>query len=155
MTLRQNIELAFADRVRPGLVISKPFPETPEEKDAFAFQGVDWKAVTWEHWDKYPDAAYAFSPEAFKYYLPSILSTSIAHPEMWMQAADAILGVLDRSPDSANWDEFLLTRLFGLREAEYEVISQWVAAMKLTTSYAEIDFDRAYASVEILLEKST
>lgn len=42
-------------------------------------------------------------PEAFIYYLPSIIRVAVINPGQWLGVVDALLRVLDRSP-THHWD---------------------------------------------------
>lgn len=107
--------------------------------------------IYWEDWDSHPDAFYAFVPEAFIYYLPSILASTVKQPESWLQSADALLGILDRSAEVDHWDAFITTRLLGLKAPEYEVIKAWLLSISSRTDLVDEDsLMRAYETVDLL-----
>lgn len=155
VTLLRQIEQAFGDRPKPSKLVEERVPVTPEQRDALWFGGRDWRDVTWSDWESHRDAVYAFMPEAFAYYLPSILALSYGHPDQWFAPADGLLQVLNRSPVVEYWDAFITTRLVGLRAAEYEVLKEWLLSLSgHKDSDTEDALSRAFDTVN-LLQKET
>jgi|JI6StandDraft_1071083.scaffolds.fasta_scaffold170594_2 hypothetical protein len=155
MNFHEKVEQAFKHRPKPVNVIGISGPLTTEYVDALWFTDRDWKEITWEDWELHRDAVYAFTPEAFAYYLPSILILSSQRPTEWFWPADALLQVLDRSPTVAYWDDFLLTRFMGLRVAEYEVLSEWLVYLSEHESFAAPEtLARSFDTIN-LLQKET
>jgi hypothetical protein len=151
MTLFRQIEHAFAHWPKPHRLIQMRDPVTPEQEDAIRFTDRDWREITWDDWERSPDALYAFTPEAFVYYLPSVLSVAAGNPERWLAAADALLRVLDRSPETYHWDAFISKRLVGLETEEYEVIKIWLLSLSGRGNYVTEDaLMRSYETVELL-----
>lgn len=151
MNLCKQIEQAFAHRGKPNNVVERRDPVTPEQEDALNFQGRDWREISWQEWERNRDAFFAFTPDAFAYYLPSILSITSQEKAKWLTAADSFLRVLDRSPNIHHWDNFIVTRLIGLEISEFEAIKAWL----LSLSGREPDFDedlltRAYETIDLL-----
>ena len=131
MALRAEIDRAFAHRSRPSSLVEKRSPVTPEQEDALWFADRNWQDIRWQDWQEHPDAFYAFVPQAFVYYLPSILLGSMDAPSGQLQAGEALLGILDRSPEDFNWDSFITNRLLGLTLAEYDVLKLWTNSPKV------------------------
>src|SRR5437868_1093142 len=77
MNLLSQISTAFSVRVSPVTVIPPSHPTTHEYIEALHFQGRDWRAITCDEWASYSDAIYAFSPSAFCYFLPGMLSSEV------------------------------------------------------------------------------
>lgn len=155
MNLSEKIERAFAARRKPSRLVELRDPVTPEQRDALWFENREWHEITWADWEAHPDAFYAFTPEAFAYYLPSVLALSAQFPDRWFWPADALLQVLDRSPVIEYWDEFLTTRLMGLQAPEYEVLTEWLLALSEHGTVAlEDSLGRAFDTVD-LLQKET
>lgn len=151
MTLQNQIEKAFGERAIPIKLIEIKNPVTPEQKDALWFRGQDWKAIAWEDWDGHPDAIYTFTPEAFAYYLPSIIYLSIQFPDKWFSPVDSLLRVLDRSPVVEYWDSFIVTRLIGLKQEEYQVLKEWILWLSENNPAGlEVDFGRAFDTIDLL-----
>lgn len=155
MTLQAEVERAFAHRERPSKLIESCFPVTPEQRDALWFTDRDWRAIGWQDWERHADAFYAFVPQAFVYYLPSILIGIASAPGGQLQVADALLGVLNRSPEVYHWDAFITKRLLGLEPAEYEVMKAWVVSLSgLPSALDEDDLTRAYETVDLLASET-
>ena len=155
MTLRDNVEQAFAHRQRPSKVIEPRSPVTPEQRDSLWFAGRDWREIGWQDWEGHSDAFYAFVPEAFIYYLPSILVGAMTAPGGQLLAADAFLGVLNRSSEVYHWDAFITTRLLGLEPDEYEVIKAWVLSLSGLPHMPDEDgLTRAYETVDLLARET-
>lgn len=155
MMLHADIEQAFAHRQRPSKVIELRSPVTPEQQDALWFLGRDWREIGWRDWERHSDAFYALVPEAFIYYLPSILIGAMAAPGSQLLAADALLGVLARSPEIYHWDAFITKRLLCLQPDEYKVIKAWVLSLSgLPHMLDEDSLAQAYETVD-LLERET
>jgi hypothetical protein len=94
---------------------------------------------------------YAFTPEAFAYYLPSIVCLSIQFPEKWFFPVDSLLRVLDCSPVVEYWDSFIVTRLIGLKQEEYQVLKEWILWFSENPPAGlEVDFGRAFDTIDLL-----
>jgi hypothetical protein len=156
MNLQQRIKQAFADRAKPTRLIDAQEPVTPDQKDSLWFSGREWQDVTWDDWESHRDALYAFTPEAFAYYLPSILCLSSQSPEKWFWPADSLLQVLDRSPVVEYWDSFILTRLVGLKTPEYEVLKEWLLVLSEQQGInSEDTLGRAFDTVNLLQNETS
>lgn len=153
MDLNLPIEQAFAWRKKPEKVIAPSPATTTEQEDALWFAGRDWRDITAQDWHAHRDAFYAFTPEAFAYYLPSVLRLALQSNAADLLPADALLSILDRSPSIENWDDFLVTRLGTLRPAECNVLKEWVSALRTIPQWASgHSLDRAFDTA-VLLEK--
>lgn len=151
MILLEQIEHVFADRIVPKHLVEEREPVTPEQRDALFFSGKDWREVSWQDWEQHPDAFFAFVPEAFIYYLPSIIRVAVINPGQWLGVVDALLRVLDRSPNPYHWDNFIEKRFVGLRTEEYEVIKDWILSLSGTNIFADEDtLSRCYETTELL-----
>jgi hypothetical protein len=71
-----------------------------DDEDPNWFSGKDWRDLCQDDWEQHYDAVSFFTPEAFAYYLPSILSLT-ADGRCHLLVADQIIGSLDRSPTIA------------------------------------------------------
>jgi len=155
MTIKAQAEKAFGRRHVPKNLVERRSPVTPEQRDAMWFAGKKWQEITREDWEIHADAFFAFLPEAFVYYLPSIVVLSAEMPTQPMLVAGSLLRVLDRDPEVYHWDAFIQPRLVGLEHPEYEVLKAWVLAFSNTGVYGSEDtIVRAYETVE-LLQKET
>lgn len=155
MNLRREIDDAFAGRAQPSNLVEPRSLITPEQRDALAFAGRHWREIGWRDWQSHPDAFYAFAPEAFIFYLPSILLSAMDAPQQQLLASDALIGVLDRSPEPSHWDEFIARRLFDLEPPEYEATKAWVLSRSGAKGvYNEDSLMRAYETLDLLARES-
>ena len=155
MTLRAQVEAAFSMRKNPSLVVEPRSPVTPEQRDAIWFAGRHWREVSWQDWQSHPDAFYSFVPEAFVFYLPSVLIGAMTAPNCELLAADALIGMLDRSPEPYHWDAFMTARLVGLEPAEYEVLKAWLLSRSEEVKTSDEDsLIRAYETVDLLAQET-
>lgn len=151
MNIFQNIENAFSTRKMPIEVVEIGGDITTEKKDAMWFKNRDWREIEWDEWEKYRDAFFSFTPEAFAYYLPSILTLSLKNPDRLFLPAQALLQVLDRSPVVEYWDEFIVTRLFEFNFEEYNIIAEWIEILSDSCLIASDDtLGRAFDTIAIL-----
>lgn len=155
MTIRAQVEEAFKHRTVPKKVVELRSPITPEQSDANWFAGKEWQELTRHDWETHADGFFAFLPEAFVYYLPSILVVSAENPKQPMLVAESLFRILDRSPEPYHWDAFIQPRLVGLEHREYEVLKNWIMVFSNTGTYGSEDtVVRAYETID-LLQKET
>ena len=128
MNLAEKIEQAFASRPKPAQVrIADGVLQLDfEVEEALWFSGRDWRELTRQNWQEHSSAIYFFDPEAFAYYLPSVLLLSAQNPSEWLEAADTLINELDQSPDAKWWTEGLQLRFLGLSPAELDVLKEWL-----------------------------
>jgi hypothetical protein len=130
-------------------VVNANAPSTCDVCDAQWFAGRDWSELDWDEWIAHSSAFYTFTPQAFAYYLPSIMLLSASRPNDWFAPADSLLQILDRSPAVENWDAFLTTRLVGLKCDEYEAIKAWLLHLSAGSAYLD-HLDRSFDTVDLL-----
>lgn len=153
--LNKKIVAAFGARPKPADLVDLSAIGDTDKEDALRLGEFDWQELTWETWTTNRGAFHALRPEAFKYYLPSILTLALEKPEQWFFPADSLVSILDRSPMTAYWDDFLTARLLGLEPAEYEVVLEWLLFVADYGVLAEeASFDRAFETI-CLLQKET
>lgn len=151
MNILDEIANAFDSSAIPVVVIEGRGSRSPEQDDAVWFSGRDWKLLTAEDWEDHSGAYYAFSPIAFRYYLASILYLSSHNPDRWLEPADNLISMLDRSPNVDYWDGFLTSRLLGLSKEQYQVLQYWLIFLfERGAPYAENSIERALTTVELL-----
>lgn len=151
MNLVSQISTAFSARVSPATVIPPSHPTTHEYIEALHFQGRDWREITCDEWASYSDAIYAFSPSAFCYFLPGMLSSQVREQRADLLITSALLNMLDRSPNMDTWDDFFVERWPLLTTEECRAVQQWI----LWLANQSIGFDddtlmRSYETLEIL-----
>jgi hypothetical protein len=149
-----QIESAFASRQRPAVVSNRPKDDSDYE-DAVAFKNRDWRDITWDDWEDHFPAFFAFTSEAFPYYLPSILTLSISAPDrVLLVAMDLELLLADGlSPTNT---PFLRSRLGQLSEQEHEAVAAWLNWMAV--HHAEVlpgAREREFAVLECLRASGT
>ena len=128
MTLSERIERAFEHREMPDSVVdmTNRFQIDSDVEEALWFKGRNWHSITWDDWQKHSDAIFFFDPEAFAYYLPSLLLLSSQNPDEALMAADSLINELDQSPDPEGWTDGLVRRFLGLDPAELDVMKDWL-----------------------------
>jgi len=161
ITLTDKIERAFSSRPKPAQVrlADEVFQLDFEVEEALWFSGRDWHEITWQDWQEHSSAIYFFDPEAFAYYLPSVLLLSAQDPNKWLQAADSLINELDQSPDPEGWTQGLVRRFLGLNAAELDVLKEWLLqvceyvpyrAWGIAASGPGDTFGRAFDTVDLL-----
>jgi hypothetical protein len=161
MDLSEKIDRAFAGRAKPAHVRlgDEVVQLDLDLEDALWFSGRDWHELTWQNWQEHSCAIYFFDPEAFAYYLPSLLLLSVENPNESLMAADALLNELDRSPDIEGWTDGFTSRFLGLNPTELNVLKEWLLQVCEYTSYKRWGtaasgpgdtFGRAYDTVDLL-----
>ncbi len=163
MTLREEIERAFARRQMPSEIVG---PEAllhvdSDVGDALWFAGRDWHDVTWNDWEQHSSAIYFFSHDAFAYYLPSLLALSSERSDQWLWPADSLIQSLDRSPCTEGWDDHFCEQFLGLFSEEYDVLKRWLLQLSVFSTYhrhgafgSGDNLGRAFDTVD-LLQKET
>jgi hypothetical protein len=128
MTLSEKIEHVFAHRGMPDVVVdmTELLQIDSDVEEALWFKGRDWHRLTWRDWEDHSCAIFFFDPEAFAYYLPSVLLLSAGNPSESLDAADSLLGELDLSPDPEGWPDGFISRFCGLNPEELDVLKDWL-----------------------------
>jgi hypothetical protein len=129
MDLTRKIRAAFAHRQIPSEVVEMEgrFQIDSDVEEALWFAGRDWRAITRDDWQKHACAVIFLSPEAFAYYLPSLLTVTAENPKGYPElAVDSFVGLLDHTPAMEFLDPPLIRRFAGLSDAEFEVVKEWL-----------------------------
>lgn len=121
----QAIHSAFANRPPPALLSDSLQLSDTEYAEVMAFDGLDWRDVTFDLVQACADVVFWFAPEAFCYYLPGLMAAGLRENRCDSNAYDALIGCLDRSPEPAYWDDFFLPRWTLLSPEEIEAVSAW------------------------------
>lgn len=151
-----NISLmleAFAGRTRPIVMTNSLELSKDDLDDLLCIACFDWNELTGEHWEKYFDVTSWFSPEAFCYYLPSIIKVSIEEHQPNLIVVDSIIWALDRSPRTESWDELFLQRWPLLSIDECRSIQEWVFWLSSFSNSNLVDdsLARAVETLELLI----
>jgi hypothetical protein len=164
MKLAEKIERAFSSRSKPAQVrlADEIFQLDSDVEEALWFSGRDWHELTWQDWQEHSDAFFFFDPEAFAYYLPSILLLSAQNPNESLNAADSLIGELDRTPDPEEWSEAFLSRFLELNLAELDTLKEWLLQVceydpykrwGVAASGPGDSFGRAFDTLDLLQEE--
>ena len=124
------ISSAFINREPPSLLTDSMQLSDLEFEEVMSFHGKQWQDITFDLVERCADAVFWFSPEAFCYYLPGILSAGLRETRWDSNAYDAIIGCLDRSPKPEYWDDFFLPRWPLLSVEELDAVDVWVEWME-------------------------
>ena len=164
MKLTDKIERAFSSRPMPAQVrlADGVLQLDSDVEEALWFSGRDWHEVTWQDWQRHSCAIFFFDPEAFAYYLPSVLLLSAQNPSDSLMAADSLISQLDCSPDPEGWPEGFVSRFFELNRAELDVLKEWLLQVCEYVPYKGLGiaasgpgdtFGRAFDTVDLLQRK--
>jgi hypothetical protein len=122
----QRVVEAFAERRPPtDLTDSKQLSDV-EYEEVMSFDGMRWQEVGFDQVDRCSDAVFWFAPEAFCFYLPGILVASLREDSADPNAYAALVGMLDRSPEPAYWDDFFTPRWTLLSAPELDAVAAWL-----------------------------
>ncbi|HEV7237954.1 MAG TPA: hypothetical protein VGQ36_01860 [Thermoanaerobaculia bacterium] len=149
------IEEAFNHRRMPMLFLVSEQLAAHEYDDVMSFWGKPWPRVTGAQLEKYFEAIFWFTPEAFCYYLPGIFIAGILESKPWLIVNHSVVNMLDRSPDPASWDDFFFARWSQLTARECEASQAWILWLSSFKdgTYSEIALDRAFDTLELLKER--
>ena len=165
VNLTENIERVFSSRPKPDQVrladgvLQLDF----EVEEALWFSGRDRHELTWQDWQQHNSAIYFFDPEAFAYYLPSVLLLSAQNPSESLDAADSLINQLDLSPDAEGWPEGFASRFLELSPAELDVLKEWLLQVceyvpyrgwGIAASGPGDTFGRAFDTVDLLQKEA-
>src|SRR5260370_39549691 len=102
--LTDKIECVFSSRPKPAQVrlADEVFQLDFEVEEALWFSGRDWHEITWQDWQEHSSGIYFFDPEAFAYYLPSVLLLSAQHPKEALLTGYSLVSGRDVRPNTAD-----------------------------------------------------
>ncbi|MBV8113365.1 MAG: hypothetical protein JO300_01390 [Silvibacterium sp.] len=128
MDLIPKIKQAFGWRPMPVEVVegTSLLQLDSDVEEALWFAGRNWRDITWQDWQQRRVALTFMSPDAFTYYLPSVLILSLKNPEETLAPAQSSIWNLDRTPSIQALDRYLIDRFRELRTEEYEVLKEWL-----------------------------
>lgn len=148
----ERIENAFRNRKLPKDIHENPFIDSFELEQANQLASYNWEQIDCDLLEEYFDIFPLLTPEAFVYYIPSVIKASLVENEVNLLIIDSFLNMLDRSPDWKNWDEFFIERWPLLTEAEYDVFTDWLLWMKckLHESYYKEKISRSIDTIKLV-----
>lgn len=149
------IETAFAGREPPPVMTDSLQLSDAEYAEVMAFDGLAWRDVTFALAEANADAVFWFAPEAFCYYLPGLLAAGLREGRWDTNAYDALIGMLDRSPEPDYWDDFFRPRWTLLSPAELDAVAAWVRcfAAAQPDAFHDNSFERALATLALLKDR--
>ncbi len=150
-----RIERAFAERARPAVITDSLQLSDVEYAEVMSFDGFAWQEVTFAQAKAEADAVFWFAPEAFCYYLPGLLAAGLKERRWDSNAYDALIGMLDRSPEPGWWDDFFRPRWTLLNAAELDAVAAWVRWLRavLPDAFHANSYDRALATLALLKDR--
>jgi len=165
MDLIAKIAAAFAHRQIPSEVVEMEgrFQIDSDVDEALWFQGRDWREISRDDWQRHSAAVFFFSPEAFAYYLPSLLMITVQNPKGYPDLAVAkLIHLLDHTPAPEFLDAHLVDWFSGLSDAEFEVVKEWLlfacenlpGGWGISASGPGEVFGRAFDTVTLLQEEA-
>jgi hypothetical protein len=125
------INRSFAHRLPPSVLTDSTQLTDGEYGEVMSFQGMIWQDVTFAELERFSDAVFWFSPEAFCYYLPGILAAGLKENRCDCNAYDSLIGCLDRSPEPDYWDDFFLPRWPLLSLEEIDAVVAWARWLEI------------------------
>jgi hypothetical protein len=148
------ISAAFAGREAPSVMTDSKQLSDLEYEEVMFFEGLDWHDVTFQNVEEYSDAVFWFAPEAFCYYLPGFLAAALEENRWDANAYDALIGMLDRSPEPAYWDDFFAPRWTLLSAGEIEAVAAWVRWLEAVQpdAFHPNTYERAQGTLRLLKE---
>ena len=152
----QLVRGAFAGRAPPNEITDSKQLSDSEYEEVMSFEGLHWQDVSVDLVEQAPDAVFWFSPEAFCYYLPGVLSAGIGAGRSDLLYFDTLIGCLDRSPEPDYWDDFFYPRFTLLSPQEIDAVSAWARWMELVQpeGYHEFTYQRVQGTLELLRQRA-
>lgn len=150
MTIIKYIQNAFAERSSYKVISLSEQLSAEEKQEVNFFENQNRYNLTGDILEEHFEAISWFSPEAFCFFLPGILTTGIReHTDLLMY--DSIIFTLDRSPNIDFWDEFFIKRWTLLTNNECDAVQRWLLwLLDNSTAYDAITLDRAFETLELL-----
>jgi len=160
MNFIERVERVFASRKMPVELVGRvePGSYSSDEQHALWFAQRDWRSLTSEDWIKHGDAVFRFTHEAFAYYLPSLLKISIEAPDKWLNAASAIVTLLESGSALENWGYSHKSGFVGFSCDEFAIIREWLLFFQDRETYNEPygteRVNRALGTLRILQDRT-
>ena len=152
-----TISEAFAHRAKPDIKTNSDQLSPSEAASLEEIFEHRWQDLSADIWEENFDAVSWLAPQAFCYYLPGILISSILHGNPNLIAATAIIGTLDRSPTPAWWDDFFVPRWTSLTLQECNAVQEWLlwVCQCETRSVSDDSIGRSLDTLELLKARIT
>ena len=155
MNLSQRLHKIFYKTPLPPSLYEGDTLNDCDREDAASFKDIMWPDISRNHWQEHLGAYSAFTPCAFRYYLPSIINNFIADKTDNFLPVDWLLNTLDTSYNPEQWDNFLLNRFVGFNNDQYKLIYDWVQEINHIDNLMDpISFERISLTILSLEEYS-
>lgn len=150
------IQSAFSDRAPPKEMTDSKQISDSEYAEVMSFEGLKWQEVSVSLVAQAPDAVFWFSPEAFCYYLPGVLTAGLRAQRSDLLYFDSLIGCLDRSPEPDYWDDFFYPRFTLLSAKEIDAVAAWAHWMEVVEpeGYHEFTYQRVQGTLELLRQRA-
>lgn len=148
----ERLVAAFAAREAPAVMTDSQQLSDAEYEEVMSFEGLRWEDLAFDQVERNSDAVFWFAPEAFCYYLPGLLAAGLREDRLDANAFDALIGMLDRSPEPDWWDDFFAPRWTLLSPPEVDAVAAWLAWYEavLPDAFHANTYDRARETLRLL-----
>lgn len=149
------IARAFAGRTPPSEITDSKQLTDVEYDEVMSFDGMRWQDVTFAQIERNSDAVFWFSPEAFRFYLPGLMSAGLRENRCDANCYDALIGMLDHSPAPDSWDDFFAPRWPLLTALETIAVAEWVDWLEslIPDGFLGNSYDRARDTLRLLARR--
>lgn len=155
MELTDLILNAFSSRTKPAGLYSSGNLSDSEIKELDNFNNKEWQDLDKAFWAENFSSIHLLSPEAFCYFLPSLLTIVVEEQEYYLLAFDAVLSDLDRSPNYLYWNDYFKDRWTKFTPLELETIEHVILFLSNCSDFKPDHantLERAYNTL-VLLKK--
>lgn len=151
--LNEKLREAFPEEPVPLRLFDLTYVPDSDRSDASLLLGVKWPRVDEEFWFEHWPSYYAFSPEAFRYYLPSMLEVTALNNIRYDQLFNCIVNSLNTSGDVSIFPEFIVSRFVLLRKEQSICVDYWSTIIDWSNSGLDsVDIDRIKLTILSILE---
>ena len=144
------IELSFSYRKKPELSVYGNTDKYEKDEILTIFK-YEWKDITCDILKDTPDVFYLIDPDAFCYYIPSVLCSSIRENNYDLYILDCIIQMLDRDEDDNLWIDFFKDRWLNFTEEEIDSIINWFLFVEPMLFIDTISSERIYKCLNRIL----
>ena len=121
----EQLRLAFPVEPVAEVLFDRRYPCDSDQDDAALLQGLAWTEVKPEFWRDHWWGLTSLRPEAFVYYLPSLLDVSVTDDLPYDMARDSLIHMLDTSADPGTIPHFTWNRILLLTPPQFECLERW------------------------------
>lgn len=145
------IEHAFKSRLVYSHISSSDQLSESELEEVNRFNNLHWSNIKCDMLKDCFEAINWFSPDAFCYFLPGILTAGMKEFTSNLVIYDSIISMLDRSPTPDYWDEFFIQRWTQLNHDECDAVQKWLFwFIDNSKGFDDISINRAFDTLELL-----